>query len=281
MASILSLLAFMAALTPALALPNGRQYGQVDHQKRSPQKAYCGKDEPTVPTYENSREPRLVLPVTTSTFDEDALPMPESQGLTLRTVALGLGTQNYTCPNATASPILVGARARLFNAESYLLDQTLADKDIPAAYLQAYESATSTETCTCDPTDLESFPCEDGVNAISSLPAFDLPIVGQHYFNAAGTPIFNITQTDESAALKLAVAKTAGAQAPQAAYTGQSSDGTVDWLFLEDDGEGFSVGAKAVYRVQTAGGSPPAERCASGESGEFEVEYAAEYWFYE
>jgi hypothetical protein len=52
---------------------------------------------------------------------------------------------------------------------------------------------------------------------------------------------------------------------------------SVDWLFLQDDGRGVSKNLKAVYRVETAGGSAPAT-CSS--AGVVKVPYAAEYWFY-
>lgn len=58
---------------------------------------------------------------------------------------------------------------------------------------------------------------------------------------------------------------------------GGKGDGAVAWLklcALDGQGEVF----KEVYRVQTAGGSPPGS-CV-GMPGAFEVQYAAQYWFY-
>lgn len=86
---------------------------------------------------------------------------------------------------------------------------------------------------------------------------------------------------DADAALMLAVSKTAGIGSPGAAYEGGNGEGAVGWLFLEDNGAGVSWGARAVYRVGTAGGSPPAGVCEQDGVGGFEVAYAAEYWFYE
>ncbi|KAI4625979.1 hypothetical protein J4E80_003113 [Alternaria sp. BMP 0032] len=44
-----------------------------------------------------------------------ALPPPTAD-MSLVLVALGMGTQNYTCSNATATPAAIGALAQLFNA---------------------------------------------------------------------------------------------------------------------------------------------------------------------
>lgn len=58
---------------------------------------------------------------------------------------------------------------------------------------------------------------------------------------------------------------------------GGKGDGAVAWLKLcALGGEGESL--KEVYRVQTAGGNPPAS-CA-GMPSAFEVQYAAQYWFF-
>lgn len=54
--------------------------------------------------------------------------------------------------------------------------------------------------------------------------------------------------------------------------------GAVAWLKLDaksDDGQIF----QEVYRVNTAGGSPP--KSCEGMQEAFEVQYAAEYWLFE
>lgn len=43
--------------------------------------------------------------------------------------------------------------------------------------------------------------------------------------------------------------------------------------------EDTEAAVKEIYRVNTHGGSAPTT-CAGKHEGEFEIEYAAEYWFY-
>lgn len=43
--------------------------------------------------------------------------------------------------------------------------------------------------------------------------------------------------------------------------------------------EDTQAGVKEIYRVNTHSGSAPAT-CAGKPEGEFEIDYAAEYWFY-
>lgn len=71
--------------------------------------------------------------------------------------------------------------------------------------------------------------------------------------------------------------------------TGPKGEAAVPWLKLQvlDVGaqgsdvqeEDTEAGVKEIYRVNTHGGSAPAT-CAGKHEGEFEIEYAAEYWFY-
>ena len=75
--------------------------------------------------------------------------------------------------------------------------------------------------------------------------------------------------------------KLASAPAPAGAVKGQNGQGfgAVAWLKLEHESSSDAVGdIMEVYRMNTAGGSPPAT-CA-GMAATFEVQYAAEYWFY-
>lgn len=71
--------------------------------------------------------------------------------------------------------------------------------------------------------------------------------------------------------------------------TGPKGEAAVPWLKLQvlDVGaqgsdvqqEDTEAGVKEIYRVNTHGGSAPAT-CAGKHEGEFEIDYAAEYWFY-
>lgn len=59
---------------------------------------------------------------------------------------------------------------------------------------------------------------------------------------------------------------------------GDNGEGAVPWLKLTaQDPKGQIL--QEVYRVNTAGGSPPTS--CQGMAATFEVQYAAEYWVYE
>jgi hypothetical protein len=58
---------------------------------------------------------------------------------------------------------------------------------------------------------------------------------------------------------------------------GGLGNGSVPWLYLQYL-DGTTNGLKAVYRLNTAGGSPP-KTCESMPAV-FTVQYAAEYWFF-
>lgn len=166
--------------------------------------------------------------------------LPAPAGLTLKYIALGLGTQNYTCPNTTTSPISIGAVATLYDATALLTAAPLTVSTLPAL-------AYSTE---------------------SSL---GLPTLGHHWFSAAGVPTFDLQAADPRAFLSAKKADSV------AAPVGSMAD-SVPWLYLVDDGRGVSVGLKAVYRVETAGG---AAEGVCQKVGVVTVRYAAEYWFYD
>lgn len=76
-----------------------------------------------------------------------------------------------------------------------------------------------------------------------------------------------------------ACSKEASTAAPENATKGQGvvSTGAVPWLKLKvKTMEGSGI--EEVYRVNTAGGAAP--HTCEGMGGSFEVQYAAEYWFY-
>ena len=100
-----------------------------------------------------------------------------------------------------------------------------------------------------------------------------LPILGQHYFLDPTTPVFDLGSKGTLVAAKMA----AIAAPKQNVAKGQSGD--VDWLMLAQKAGGGSKGSLAqAYRVETAGGKPPAT--CQGIAGGFQVQYAAQYWFY-
>lgn len=132
-------------------------------------------------------------------------------------------------------------------------------------------------------------------NLMSTLPgiAVDLPVPatadssspiyqdvsGHHYFLDATTPYFNLDTSlhDYGAA---AFKKIAASAAPSNAPSGVLGigNGAVPWLLLDLKTPTSQV-FQQVYRVNTAGGQPP--KTCEGSAAVFEVQYAAEYWFYE
>lgn len=102
---------------------------------------------------------------------------------------------------------------------------------------------------------------------------------GHHYFVDDTTPFFNM-DTSLHAYGTGAFKKANQSSAPSDAVVGQGGQGmgAVAWLKLDaktNDGQVF----QEVYRVNTAGGSPP--KSCQGQQAAFEVQYAAEYWLFE
>lgn len=98
-----------------------------------------------------------------------------------------------------------------------------------------------------------------------------LVVIGKHFFDSAGSPVFDLYTTGE----KLIAKKVGQAAPPPNANAGPSGTGAVLWLKLDD--KGGSTGLKEVYRVVTAGGNA-IPTCTK--AGVFSIEYATEYWFY-
>jgi len=107
----------------------------------------------------------------------------------------------------------------------------------------------------------------------TSLAPSNLVVSGQHYFDSTGTPIFDLDTTAKKIGT-IACSKQAGVNAPSDAVSGQGGvgNGSVQWLKLV--AKRSTGGLQEVYRINTAGGKPPAT-CV-GEEANFEVEYAAE-----
>ncbi|KAJ5054585.1 uncharacterized protein L3040_000855 [Drepanopeziza brunnea f. sp. 'multigermtubi'] len=173
-------------------------------------------------------------------------------------VAVGRGTQNYTCDttNATAIPEAAGAVATLYNTSCLASSFPDLLAKIPEVSLQFNLTDANQKFLS---------PC-------------NLEISGHHYFSNGTTPEFDLN----SAGLGLGFApcqKEAGVPAPADTTLGQGNVGfgTVPWLKLTTR-DGATGGLEEVYRVNTAGGNPP-PTCA-GMPATFEVQYATEYWFY-
>lgn len=178
---------------------------------------------------------------------------PPSPGLTLKHVAIGRGTQNYTCDlaNATATPQLVGAVATLFNASCVASSYPDLLNILPKLALQF--NLTAGEDARMGPTDLS--------------------ISGKHFFTNITTPFFNL-DTDQYQIGEASCTKKNQTNPPTDAPTGQQGEAAVAWLRLTTL-NGSTGDLQEVYRVQTAGGSPPAT-CQGAQSA-FEVQYSAQY----
>lgn len=195
---------------------------------------------------------------------------PPSAGLVLKHVAIGRGTQNYTCDitNVTAIPVAVGALATLFNASC-----------IAAAYPDVLDLL---------PRVVLPFNLTDNeITAFATrLYPTNLAVSGHHFFETVTTPFFNL-DTPSGQIGQVPCAKNNTQSAPSNTVVGSDSDNrgqqgeaAVAWLkLLAKTGAGATGGLQEVYRLQTVGGSPPAT-CA-GQPAAFTVQYAAQYWFYE
>ncbi|TLD24875.1 hypothetical protein PspLS_05658 [Pyricularia sp. CBS 133598] len=181
---------------------------------------------------------------------KEPMPLPGA-GYKLKHVALGRGTQNYTCSpnNATAIPAAAGAVATLFDASC-----------IASAY-PALLTELSRVTVNFNLTDL------------NTLAPSNLLVSGHHYF----APNITVPYFDLGPLGSCMAAKNASEPAPADAGKGQGGEPAVPWLKLTTR-EGATGDLQEVYRVGTAGGSPPAT--CKDMPATFEVQYTAQYWFY-
>lgn len=184
---------------------------------------------------------------------------PVSPGFSLYHIAVGRGTQNYTCDlsNATAVPAAAGAVATLVNATCLTaVSPSLAWSLAGWAYQDQH------------------------VKVPITIPVNDfLKISGHHYFTDLTTAYFNLDtegegddtwQTDYSQG---AFQKTHSSDAPKDALKG-----SVPWLKLASKTNDTDCAFQEVYRINTVGGAAP--KTCVGQAATLEVEYAAEYWFY-
>ncbi|RFU35742.1 hypothetical protein B7463_g608, partial [Scytalidium lignicola] len=196
---------------------------------------------------------KAVMPIASPT----PLP-PPSAGLTLKHVAIGRGTQNYSCATSDSStvPAAIGAVATLYNASC--VASTYADilTMLPRVALEF--NLTSTTQRELIPSNLE--------------------ISGHHFFTTTTTPFFNLDTPAQSLG-EAPCSKNNTVSAPANAPIGQNNAGfgAVAWLKLVTK-PGATGGLQEIYRLNTAGGNPP-PTCA-GMPSTFEVQYGAEYWFY-
>ncbi|KAJ5162674.1 Protein of unknown function DUF3455 [Penicillium coprophilum] len=119
-----------------------------------------------------------------STCDVSKIAMPSyasgltsPSGLKPRYVALGRGTQNYTCADSTSksAPAAVGAVARLYNATCIAANYPDLLAKLPNL---AYRTALPT-------------------NEYASFPPANIELMGHHFFFDATTPEFNLNITPQ------------------------------------------------------------------------------------
>ncbi|KAI0201034.1 hypothetical protein F4808DRAFT_460239 [Astrocystis sublimbata] len=191
------------------------------------------------------------------TLSTNPLPTP-AQGLVVKHVAVGRGTQNYTCSGTdpNAAPTLVGAVATLFNASCVAASYPDLLHALPRLALQ--------------------FDLPYSASTEEKMGPTNLLVSGKHFFTNATTPFFNL----DTARAKIGEApcsKLNSVNAPADAPKGRQGEAAVGWLRLGANKDATG-NLQQVYRVETAGGSAPAT--CKGLPASFEVQYAAEYWFY-
>jgi hypothetical protein len=207
-----------------------------------------------------------------ASLEQPASDLPAPDGLTLKYLALGIGTQNYSCAatvDSSSAPVAVGAIATLYDLSPLMVMGTdMVEKLLPVIPGMALSFAGAANARKANlPNELRTM----GVKPQA---------LGNHFFTAAAVPTFALVDAIPEAQLN--GKKTANVSAPAGSCPGLSGEGAVDWLYLSNAGGSFG-GVSAVYRLETAGGAS-AKTCqgigGNGSAGHVEVPYAAEYWFY-
>lgn len=157
-----------------------------------------------------------------------ALPDPSSH-LTLKYITVGRGTQNYSCPSIDASsrnttaPKATGAAATLFDASCVASTSMTLLHELPAVAART-------------PLGSLAFMAE----MLSSTTNSSDLIVGEHYFDAAGDPFFNLKLSGHDD--WMVAAKSASVSAPTRVYTTKTASKDVAWLSLKrKEGQGIKV----------------------------------------
>ncbi|KAB8237290.1 hypothetical protein ETB97_007805 [Aspergillus alliaceus] len=212
----------------------GRVSKHIEHSKDLLSSATCDASRIELPAYASG------------------LPSPSDQRLLY--VALGRGTQNYTCATSStnSTPVAVGAVANLYNATCL--------------------AGSFSDMLNMLPNIAYKIPLPGSES--DRLPPANLDLMGHHFFDGP-TPVFNL---DTTAAHQYGIARTkkeAQIDAPPSAI--QGNNGAVAWLYLSTT-SGTVGDYTGVYRVDTAAGSPP--KTCNGMPSQFTVQYAANYYFY-
>ncbi|OJD34891.1 uncharacterized protein BKCO1_20000111 [Diplodia corticola] len=221
-----------------------------------------------------------------------ATPLPTiPTGYKLKHVALGVGTQNYTCSSdsadavAVTSPSSAGALASLWDIGPFLASPLghLFENALPPLALAMYGALSSNEGESwwdAVIAQMPWIPSASGDTAANTLPS---TAFGEHFFSSTLTPTWDLLPSaamypDEAASIVFQGKKEGSLDAPRDACPGLNGEGAVPWLYLTKSST-TDDGIAAVYRVITAGGMQP-DTCEGLAGQEIEVKYAAEYWFY-
>ncbi|PYH42340.1 uncharacterized protein BP01DRAFT_359592 [Aspergillus saccharolyticus JOP 1030-1] len=203
---------------------------------------------------------KVAISATTCDTSKISLPsyassLPSPSGLTPVYVAVGRGTQNYTCATSSSNstPVAIGAVARLYNATCIAANYPTLLQQLPDLAYQI------------------SLPSDEE----DALPPANLDLLGHHYFQGTSTPVFNLDTTVEQQNGIAITQKQESIDAPSDAVKG--STGAVAWLYLTAI-DGTVGDYKSVYRVTTVSGAAP-DTC-KGMQSTFTVQYAALYYFY-
>ncbi|CAE6450522.1 unnamed protein product [Rhizoctonia solani] len=167
-------------------------------------------------------------------------------GVKPKYIALGFGTQNYTCSSA-GTYTSAGAVAKL-------LDISCLTKSNPQLFRDVHEYA---------------YRLRGRQDLLEDLlePYINIHFLGSHYFisqDGAIAPKFDFGQSGHGYVVSK---KTGGAPSPDGSQN-------VDWLELQNTSGSL---AKYVFRVDTQGGQPPAS-CKAGQA--VNVQYTSKYWFF-
>ncbi|KAF2273096.1 uncharacterized protein EI97DRAFT_384306 [Westerdykella ornata] len=194
-----------------------------------------------------------------SMMPKSTLPAPD--GLQLKFVGLGIGTQNYTCTTGvpTAEPGTTGALAKLYDIGTRLNSDPFAKAKIGTISGLALQ--------------FHNFPkLLDGYLMVQGYQR----VLGDHYFTGS-VPTFALNKVPANPFPLAFVKKNADADAPKSACPGTKNEGAIKWLHLIDNGNSQG-GVNAVYRLETAGGNKP--KTCDGQKSSFEVPYTAQYWVF-
>ncbi|GAQ10532.1 hypothetical protein ALT_7853 [Aspergillus lentulus] len=163
-------------------------------------------------------------------------------------------TQNYSCATSTADskPVAIGAVASLYNATC-----------IAASYSDMIDMLPNI-----------AYKLQLPTNSWATLPYANLNLLGHHFFEDS-VPIFNLDTTPQRQYGIAYTKKKADLAAPSSAV--QGANGAVAWLYLTTT-EGTVGDYESVYRVDTAGGSPP--KTCENQQSVITVQYAANYYFF-